>query len=41
LYTSPDHALLVAEQRALEMFNGYWPLVEKAARALYRTGRIE
>jgi hypothetical protein len=40
LYTSADHALLVAEQRAREMLNGYWPMVEKTAHALYRTGRI-
>jgi hypothetical protein len=41
LYTSADHALLIAEQRAREMLNGYWPLVEKTARALYRRGRID
>jgi hypothetical protein len=41
LYRSPDHALPVAETRAREMLNGYWPMVEKTAHALYRTGRIE
>jgi hypothetical protein len=41
LYKGPDHALLVAEQRARAMLDGYWPLVEKTARALYRHGRID
>jgi hypothetical protein len=41
LYTSPDHALLVAEQRARAMLDGYWPMVERTARALYRSGRID
>jgi hypothetical protein len=41
LYRSPDHALLVAETRAREMLNGYWPMVEKTAHALYRTGRLD
>jgi hypothetical protein len=41
LYTSADHALLIGEQRAREMLNGYWPLVEKAAHALIRHGRID
>jgi hypothetical protein len=41
LYKSADHALLVAEQRAREMLNGYWPMVEKTARALYRHVRID
>jgi len=40
LYRSPDHAMLIAEQRARAMLDGYWPMVEKTARALYRTGRI-
>ena len=41
LYTSADHALLIGEQRARAMLDGYWPLVEKTARALYRHGRID
>jgi hypothetical protein len=41
LYTGPDHALLIGEQRARAMLEGYWPLVEKTARALVRHGRID
>jgi len=41
LYTSPDHALLVAEQRARAMLENYWPMIEKTARQLCRTGRID
>jgi hypothetical protein len=41
LYRTPDHALLVAEQRAKAMLDEYWPIVEKTAHALYRQGRID
>lgn len=41
LYTSADHALLIGEQRARAMLDGYWPLVQKTVRALYRQGRID
>jgi hypothetical protein len=41
LYKSPDHALLIAEQRARRMLEETWGLVAKAAQALYQQGRIE
>ena len=41
LYRGPDHALLIGEQRARAMLDGYWPLVQKTARALVRHGRID
>jgi len=41
LYKSADHALFVAEHRARAMLDGYWPIVKKTARALYRSGRID
>jgi hypothetical protein len=41
LYTTADHALLIAEQRARAMLDGYWPLVQKTARALDCTWYID
>jgi hypothetical protein len=41
LYHTPDHALLVAEQRARAILSEHWELVAKTAHALCAQGRIE
>jgi hypothetical protein len=41
LYRSPDHALLIAENRGRLMLEEHWHLVAKSAQALYEQGRIE
>jgi hypothetical protein len=41
LFKSPDHALLVAEQRARALLEVHWQFVERCARELYQRGRID
>jgi hypothetical protein len=41
LFTTPDHALLAAEQTARALLARHWDHVVRTAETLYRDGRIE